>query len=357
MSWYLITRRKTTPRQAAGGDGAASARTHPAGPPADASARPPYRNAAAVLAIAIGMGAIFATSYSLFLGRATPHHITIGLVGSPAGHAALLVALRRATHGGLAFVRYGTVAGVRQAIDRQVSFAALTLGQGPPRLLVSSASGASVAQLLERAAGQVSQTTGQHVVVVDLHPLPQADPQGLVSFYVTLAASIIGFVTMFQLRANAPGLGLRAWLASIAVLAVVGGLVLALVADPLIGALQGPFPELWLALAAEITVAALFCSTLLTLVHRWAIIPTWLLFVVLGNTSSGGAVAPPLLPSAYAFIGRFLPPGVAVSMIRTAVYFNRYQHPGPFVVQAAWFACTLAALLISVRVLPRRPWQ
>jgi hypothetical protein len=75
------------------------------------------------LAIAIGMGAIFATSYSLFLGRATPHHITIGLVGSPAGHAALLVALRRSTHGGLAFLRYGTVAGVRQAIDQQVSFA------------------------------------------------------------------------------------------------------------------------------------------------------------------------------------------------------------------------------------------
>ena len=357
MSWYLITRRKMAPRKAPDGADPASAGTHSADTHEDAPARPPYRNAAVVLAIAIGMGAIFATSYSLFLGRATPHHITIGLVGSPAGHAALLVALRRSTHGGLAFLRYGTVAGARQAIDQQVSFAALTLGQGSPRLLVSSASGASVAQLLERTAEQITQTTGQHVVVVDLHPLPPSDPQGLVSFYVTLASSIVGFVTMFQLRANAPGLGLRAWLGSIAVLAVAGGLVLALVADPLIGALHGPFPELWLALTAEITVAALFCSTMLTLVHRWAIIPTWLLFVVLGNTSSGGAVAPPLLPPAYAFIGRFLPPGVTVSIIRTAVYFTHYQHPEPFIVQAVWFACTLAALLISVRVLRRGPWQ
>ena len=43
------------------------------------------------------------------------------------------------------------------------------------------------------------------------------------SFYVTLASSILGFVTMFQLRANAPGLKFRDWLAAIAVLAVAGG--------------------------------------------------------------------------------------------------------------------------------------
>ncbi len=55
-------------------------------------------------------------------------------------------------------------------------------------------------------------------------------------------------------------------------------------------------------------MAAVVCSTMIVLIGRWAIIPTWLLFVILGNTSSGGAVAPPLLPPPYAFIGRFLPP-------------------------------------------------
>jgi len=39
------------------------------------------------------------------------------------------------------------------------------------------------------------------------------------------------------------------------------------------------------------------------------------------------------------------------------VYFTHYQHPEPFIVQAVWFACTLAALLISTRVLRRGPWQ
>ena len=102
---------------------------------------------------------------------------------------------------------------------------------------------------------------------------------------------------------------------------------------------------------------ALFCSTMLVLVGRWAIIPTWTLFVILGNTSSGGAVAQPLLPPFYAFIGRFLPPGATVSIVRTAVYFRRDRHLEPFIVQAVWLVGTLAALLISARRLGRGPAQ
>src|SRR5690349_11391732 len=261
-----------------------------------------------VIAIAIAMAAVFATSYSLVLGRATPHRITIGLVGNPAEQPALLAALKRATHGGLALYPYAADAAAEEAIDDQAIYAALVLDQAIPRVLVSSASGYSVARALEMAAEQLELETGLRLYIVDLHPLPPTDPQGLVSFYVTLASSILGFVTMFQLRANAPGLKFRDWPAAIAVLAIAGGLVLAVVVDPLIGALHGPFPELWLALAAEVAVAALLCSTMLVLVGRWAIIPTWTLFVILGNTSSGGAVAQPLLPPFYAFIGRFLPP-------------------------------------------------
>jgi hypothetical protein len=43
---------------------------------------------------------------------------------------------------------------------------------------------------------------------------------------------------------------------------------------------------------------------------------TWLLFIVPGNASSAGAVARPLLPPYYAFIGRFLRPGATVGILR-----------------------------------------
>lgn len=38
------------------------------------------------------------------------------------------------------------------------------------------------------------------------------------------------------------------------------------------------------------------------LIGRWAIVPTYLLFVVLGNSSSRGAVSPPLLPEPFGFL-------------------------------------------------------
>jgi hypothetical protein len=321
----------------------------------EAVVRPPCRSALVIVGIAVIMAALFCAAYSLANGRVTPHHVAVGLVGRPAEHPALVGALERATGGGLAFRRYPSAAAAQMAIDRRSEYGALVLGPGTPRLLLSSASGASVAQVLEQAAVRASHALGESIPIVNLHPLPPGDPLGLVEFYATLAASIVGFVAMFQLRANVPGISVGGWLALIALLAVAGGLVLAVVVDPLIHALPGPFPELWYALGTEMAVAALVCSALIVLVDRWAIVPTWLLFVVLGNTSAGGAVAPPLLPPAYAFVGRFLPPGATVDIIRTAAYFGNDQHAGPFVVQLVWLVCALVALLICVRLLARGP--
>jgi hypothetical protein len=288
--------------------------------------RPPYRNALVIIGIVVVMGVLFCASYSLVLGRATPHRIGIGLVGRPAERPALVGALELAAGGGLVFRPYPSAQAARTAINQQAEYGALVLGPGPPRLLVSSASGASVARVLEQAAARTSLALGEPIPVANLHPLPPGDPSGLAEFYATLAATVVGFITMFQLRALVPGITLGGWCALIAVLAVIGGLALALVVELVISALPGPFPELWYGLGVEIAVAALISSALIVLIGRWAIIPTWLLLIVLGNTSAGGAVAPPLLPPVYAFIGRFLPPGATVDILRTATYFRHYQH-------------------------------
>jgi hypothetical protein len=301
------------------------------------------------------MAALFCAAYSLALGRATPHQIGIGIVGRPTERPEVVVALEKAAGGGLAFRPYPSALAVRIAIDKQAEYGALVLGPGPPRLMLSSASGASVARVLEQEAVRAANALGKPIPIVNLHPLPLGDPSGLTEFYATLAASIVGFVVMLQMRAHVIGASLRGWLALILVLAVAGGLVLALVVDPLIGALRGPFPELWYALSVELAISALVTSTMIVLIDRWAMIPVWLLFVILGNTSAGGAVASPLLPPIYAFLGRFLPPGATVNLIRTAVYFRAYQHLEPFVVQGAWLVCAFAALMICVRLLGRGP--
>jgi hypothetical protein len=307
------------------------------------------------MAIAITMAGLFVLSFSLALGRPTPHNVPAGLVGNGSRLAALVAALQRETDHGLAFEPYASLASAERAIDEQQIYATLSVSGSRAELLVASAAGSSVARLFEKAAVSVSEGPAGPLKVLDLHPLPPSDPNGLIAFYVMLGATILGFVTMFQLRANASALPLRLWVAAIAALAILGSLLLALISDPIIGALKGAFFALWVALGAQIAVAALFNATMLTLIRHWAMIPTWLFFVAFGNAASGGAVAPPLLPPFYAFIGRFLPNGATVETIRNAVYFHHAQHAQPIIVEAVWLVCCALGLAVATRLRHRTP--
>jgi hypothetical protein len=86
-----------------------------------------------------------------------------------------------------------------------------------------------------------------------------------------------------------------------------------------------------------------------TLIGRWAILPTWLFFAILGNSASGGAVAPPLLPRPFAFVSQWLPSGATVNALRNAVYFHAYQHPQPIAALATWAAILFAAMIVASR--------
>jgi uncharacterized phage infection (PIP) family protein YhgE len=86
------------------------------------------------------------------------------------------------------------------------------------------------------------------------------------------------------------------------------------------------------------------------LIGRWALVPTWLFFVILGNASSGGAVSPPLLPQPFAFLSQWLPSGATVTALRDAIYFRDYQHVRPLAVLGVWaFGLFIAWLVVSHR--------
>ena len=121
--------------------------------------------------------------------------------------------------------------------------------------------------------------------------------------------------------------------------------------------MRAPFPELWLLVSLQIAIAALFNSAMLVLMHRWAIIPTWVMFILLGNTSSGGAVSASLLPQPFAFLNHALPAGSAVSAIHSAAYFPDSQRVLPYVVLGGWLVVTLAALVFFSHKLGRSPAQ
>jgi hypothetical protein len=312
-----------------------------------------YRTGIVIVLIAIGVGSAYAVAYSLVLARPAPRHIPLAVVGPPSITTPALQTLQANSDAGFAPVRYRSAAAARAAVEDQRVLAILDGGERPPTLYICSACGASVSTAIVRIVRGVLPPTP--VRVFDLHPLPVSDPQGLTAFYLTIAATIVGFSTMFQLRGNVHGIGLRGWLTLLAGLALAAGGALAVIADPITGALHGPFAEIWALLTAQCAIAALFSSAMLVLIGNWAIVPTWLLFVVLGNTSSGGAVALPLLPTPYAVIGRFLPTGATVSALHTAVYFEHHQHLQPIVVLAIWLAGAATVVLGAARLRRRGP--
>jgi hypothetical protein len=300
--------------------------------------------------LAIVMGSLFVASYSLALGDPLPHRIDAALVGDPTEHAGTVDAAERVARGGLVFRRYASVPAALHAMDEQDAYATLDLTSNGPTLYVASAAGASVARVLEGISA-IDPT----VRIVETHPLGTADPNGTEIFYLLVVATIVGFITVFQVHANAGRLSLRRWTAFVVALAVVASGVFTFLEGPLLHRLDLPVLESWGILALHLMAVASFTSLMVVLIGRWAIVPSFLFFVVLGNSTSGGAVAPPLLPAPFAFVSPWLPSGATVSALREAVYFRAYQHAQPIVVLTTWAAALFAALLLVSHRLGRSP--
>ena len=298
--------------------------------------------AAFIGALTIVMGALFLTTYTLALGDPVPHRIDAALVGTTQNNPRALAELERVTGGKLALSPYASLTAARDELDRQHIYAILDLTAVRPTLYISSAAGASVARVFERVYPGDSR-----IRVVDVHRLATADPNGLDIFYTMLIATIIGFLTVFQVRANAGGLPLRHWTVFITGYAFVAAVALTLTVGPLLNRFDAPVPETWGILFLHILAVASFTSVMMVIVGRWAILPTWLFFVVLGNSASGGAVAPPLLPAPFAFLSQWLPSGATVTSLRNAVYFSNFQHARPLIVIGAWAALLLGAMVVT----------
>ena len=61
-------------------------------------------------------------------------------------------------------------------------------------------------------------------------------------------------------------------------------------------------------------------------------------FVIIGNASSGGPFARPLLPGFWRTVGGLLPPGAGVDLLRGVLFFGGSRILGPIFVLLGWLA-------------------
>ncbi|MET8990990.1 ABC transporter permease [Nonomuraea wenchangensis] len=309
----------------------------------------PFLPATVLVLIVAAAAGLFAGSYTYAMAAPAPHRVPVAVVGishQTVRGKAFAAGLEQRLNASLALSFEPTFERARQAVEQQRVFGVVVVRGNDATFYVSSASGASVAQLLTEAAPMVARQVGMGLTVRDMKPLQRGDPRGLALFYITLAAVVIGFVGAVQLNANAGGLTPWERIAFTGAYAALGALAIVAAVDWVLGALRLPLPESWFILALTMFASGMVFSMFRTLVGRWAMVPTWGLMVLLGNPSSGGAVSWPLLPSPLGVIGRWLPPGASVNAQHTAVYFGGHQRLMPFLVLAAWALVSSAVFLI-----------
>ncbi|MEU3727697.1 DUF3533 domain-containing protein, partial [Streptomyces sp. NPDC031705] len=229
-------------------------------------------------------------------------------------------------------------AALAQLRNREVDGALIVDPAGTTdRLLVASGSGASLSQALEQIVGLAERAGGRTVRVVDAVPADRGDSRGLSSFYLVVGWCVGGYLCAAILAISAgarPANIHRAVirLGALLLYSIAAGLLGAVIAGPVLGALPGPVAALW-----GLGTLVVFAVGALTLAFQGVagvvgIGLAILVVVVFGNPSAGGAYPYPLLPPFWRAVGPALPPGAGTYAARSIAYFKGNGAGGPMLV-------------------------
>jgi hypothetical protein len=283
-----------------------------------------------------------------------PHGLPVGVVGPPQLVSATARQLDRRAPGAFQILGYRSPAAARTAILHRSVYGAFDPGP-PPSLLTADAASLPVATLLQDTFTAAARAHGAPLIVRDLVPLPPADPNGATAFSATLSLIIAGVLGSSMLYLVTRGRALAVHLLAVIALGIGAGLLAAVATNVVVGAFTGQFLAIW-------GVAALFVLALalpIAFFQRLLGLPGTgiglLVFIVVGDPSSGGATAPQLLPDPWRAISQALPPGAAATAMRDVVYFHGYGATRALIVLGSYAALGAILAIIADRIRTRAP--
>ncbi|MDT0309082.1 ABC transporter permease [Streptomyces sp. DSM 44917] len=278
-----------------------------------------------------------------------PNDLPVGVVGQTAA-ADRVAAELEAREGAFDIHRYADEASAREAIEDREVYGAFDASGQQPAVLVASAAGPSVAQLLTQIA-TAQAPEGAAPAVTDVVPAPGGDPRGGAFSTSALPLALAGVAA----GAVATLTGLRGGraLAALAGAAVLVGLVGASLAHSWLGVLEGSWIAVAAALALMVLAGAATVAGAAALVGRPGVGLGALIVVLLGNPWSGAGSAPEMLPEPVGLIGQFLPTGAGATLLRSVSFFDGAALAQPLAVLAVWTLLGAAALLLGARRAPR----
>ena len=316
-----------------------------------ANATPTPRAVALALIPALVLTLAFAVSYVGALHDPTPHAVPVAVVAPPA----VAAQLDRLPSDPLDARRASSRPAALSGIDDREVYGAYEAATN--RLFVASAANRATAIALEQTFNRVAAAQRKPAVrVTDVKPLPPKDPNGTAAFYAMIAWVFGGYIasTLIGLIGRPRSRSRRRAAARIGALAV-HGIVAAILSVVILRVSFDVFSGHVVALCA-IAALTIFASGAASAGIQAAAGPAGtalviLVFVILGNSASGGPFARPLLPGLWRTIGGVLPPGASVDLARSALFFDGARIAGPILVLVGWAALgTALALALGGRI-------
>lgn len=222
-------------------------------------------------------------------------------------------------------------------------------------LLTVEAAGMSQQQVVRTVFEQVSAAQQMPFVVEDLAPLPGSDTMGTVTLYVAMGWIMSGFMLVVVGSNAAPdAMRLRSLLPTAAGWSVFMSAVVWVIADPIVGAVDGHFWPLWGTGIVAIFATAMFTAVLARLFGLLAVIPAVGVLMFVGVPASNGALSVYMTPEIFRVLHDVLPMPAAVESIRSILYFGADAVSPHLVTFAIWGVVSLLCVIAIDVVRARR---
>jgi len=308
--------------------------------------------ASVVIVAAMVVGLAFVWSFVGGLHQPAFHKVPIAVVGPPA------LSQKLASGGEFAVTRVDSLQAAVKRVDDRNADGGIVVGPAGIDVVVAPVAGLTISNALQtdvvpKLAAVAPRGTPIHVL--DVKPAPKNDPLGLSAFFLALSVMIGNYIgaIFFALAFGVKPVGRRVWWRLLGVSII--GLVLALGEVAIvyaIGPLQGHYVPLVLGsllLGLSVSFITVGLQSFLGVVGTTIAI---LVFIILGNPSSGGPIPNQLLPGIWRTVGPYLPEGAATDFYRNVVYFGSHNLTRPLLVMFAWLLAGVLLVLASVRARP-----
>ncbi|MCM2390506.1 ABC transporter permease [Streptomyces albipurpureus] len=315
---------------------------------------PARRVAAAVrslvlpVVVAVAVGAIFISVYLSAFHAPVARDLPVAVVGSAAQAAGVQDRLPERPSDTFSVRAVEDAQAARSAVQHGEVFAAYIPEGGAVTLLYAGAHGPSVTALLLDELGEVAHEGGQSVEAVDILPASPQDTRGLAVFYTTFGLVLAGYLFGIMTYQLAPGVSMARRLVGLAAFGVAGGLAVASVVSAF-GALPAPFfgvAGLVALVALAVSASTMFLVRALGVMGSSA---AAVVFMTVGNATSGGSLPAEFLPSWLEPFSSVLPVGVGVRAVNGLAYFHGEGVLSGVTVLTAWIAAGVGGLLLLER--------